>query len=144
MTNNLYAAAWTIIQNCCEAAVTADLLGEPLIAHLANAAALRAAERIGIPECELRRIRQLMADDMRIGTLPRSGVDEQQDRCRRDAANANEPWSGARSALRVRPSHVDESLQLAAVDHSERSHRVEPDDAPRLERREGAAHGLDR
>jgi hypothetical protein len=117
--NNLYAAAWTIIQNCCEAAVTAELFGEPLIADLANAAAMLAAERIGIPERELQRVRQLMADERRSRTSVPTGIDAQYDRLRRSAANANGPWSSD-----LPPHHSRSSPET--VDHPAKPRRIEP------------------
>jgi hypothetical protein len=61
---NLYASCWTIIQACCEAVVVAQLVGDRTIANLAAAAALGAADQLGIPEPELRRIQQLMASSL--------------------------------------------------------------------------------
>lgn len=119
MKSNLYAAAWTIIQNCCEAAVTTELFGEPLIAHLANAAASFAAERIGIPERELRRVRQLMADELRTRTSAITGIDAHYDRLRRVAANANGPWSSD-----LPPHHPRSSPEM--VDHPANPRRIEP------------------
>ena len=91
MPGNLYTAAWTIIQNCCAAAVAADVLNEPLIARHSNAAALRAASRIGVPECELRRIRELMMEELRRGTLRATGVSRGRGFRLPTPVNANDP-----------------------------------------------------
>jgi len=88
---NLYTAAWTIIQNCCAAAVAADMLNEPLIARHSNAAALRAATRIGVPEYELRRIREMMAEELRCGTLRATSASRGRAFRLPTAVNANDP-----------------------------------------------------
>jgi len=62
--SNNYAAAWTILQSCCEASVLAGMINVPVVAQLAGAAALGAAECLGIPEHELLRIQQAMAADI--------------------------------------------------------------------------------
>jgi len=87
--DNLYTAAWTIIQNCCEASVAADLVGDNLTVLIANFAASHAAKRIGVPERELHLIRQLMAEEKR---AERRCCDANAERrLRRDAANENRP-----------------------------------------------------
>jgi len=59
--NNNYAAAWTVFQACCEASVLADLNNAPLVAQLAGAAALAAAETLGISDREMQRIQRSIA-----------------------------------------------------------------------------------
>lgn len=89
MTFNHYGAAWTIIQGCCEAAVLANLLGDRVIAQLAGAAALGAAEKLGIPEREVYRLQQIMACEIMGVQLHPHAFTKLERRLRRGAANDN-------------------------------------------------------
>ena len=117
MKNNLYTTAWTIIQNCCEASVAADQIGDMLIVCLANFLASCAAERIDIPEHELLLIRQRMAKD---GHRP--------------GPCHVEPTGGCCGAAN---ENTDGALARGPCDTG-------PDSVPQAESREGPTHRHDR
>ena len=117
MKNNLYTTAWTIIQNCCEASVAADQIGDILTVHLANFAASCAAERIGIPECELLLIRQQMAEERcRPGPCHDGSIVERTGgHCR--AANENVSYADARSPCDIGPDGASQAAPHEGPTH---------------------------
>ena len=103
MPSRNYAAAWTIIQACCEASILAGLIKAPLVAQLAGAAALEAAERLGISEEELLRVQQLMAAEFAdLGNPPRVRIEQRKGR-RRRTANDNRVEAAAIDEIGLKP-----------------------------------------
>ena len=119
MKNNLYATAWTIIQNCCEASVAADQIGDILTVHLANFVASCAAERIGVPECELLLIRQRMAEEKcRPGPCHDGSTVERTDgRC--GAANENASGPRARGPCAIGPDGASQAAAPEGPTHKD-------------------------
>ena len=65
VATNEYATVWRIIEWCSKASVLAEsLLRDPTTASLAGAAALSAAERIGISDEDIDALLQRMAKDI--------------------------------------------------------------------------------
>jgi hypothetical protein len=104
-----YGVAWTIIVGCCEAAVMADLLGDRVIAQLAGAAALGAANRIGVPKRELLHLQRIMACDLAGVQLHPHALAELRRGLRRSAANENKAGS-VRTPCCIARDAVDELL----------------------------------
>jgi hypothetical protein len=107
VVNNKYAAAWVIVEACCETVVMAGVLGDSVIAQLAGAAALAAADFLGLPERELRRIQRIMASELEEARVRPRAHAKRGRRLRASAANENRV--GAVRPLRCpRRPHVDE------------------------------------